>query len=205
MKKIEKLELKIYEYLGVLFFQKCVFILEKLIHFKDKGKNINYHIKNYNIDELENFKKFLYFNGFIHVRNTLILIVCTIIQALFLHPVFLIYLIPSLIKNIYCVMLQRYNYIRLNKVIELKKNQIQRRNLKIVKKIKESNKLQVIKQNDISVTLEQIQNLKKFIQGTDDVYLDRDSLNLLYLLKEFVECDKKENKDEKTYVLKGGR
>ena len=42
MKKISKLELSLYEKLGVLKFRKCVFKLEEFIHRKDKGLNINY-------------------------------------------------------------------------------------------------------------------------------------------------------------------
>lgn len=200
--------MKIYEALGVLFFQKCVFALEKMIHFKDKGKNINYHIKNSNIDELENFRKFLYFNGFIHVRNFGVLFVFLIFQSVFLNPLFLLYTIPALIKNAYCVMLQRYNYIRINRVIELKKRQIHQRNEKKMEILQESEALQKVKSDDVNITLEQIQNLKKFIQGTDDVYLDKQSLNILYLLKEIAECDTRDNSKENikkaNYVLKGG-
>jgi len=209
LEKRDKIETKIYEFLGVLFFQKCVFALEKIIHFKDKGKNINYHIKSNNIDELENFQKFLYFNGFIHVRNFVILFIFLIFQSIYLNPMFLIYTIPALIKNAYCVMLQRYNYIRINHVIKLKKHQIQQRNIKKMEKIQESEALSRVKKDNVEVTLEQIQNLKKFIQGTDDVYLDTQSLNLLYLLKELAECDTKEIQqasiEKSNYVLKGGK
>ena len=37
----EKFELKLYEKLGVLQFRKMVFLLDKVIHRKDKGKNTN--------------------------------------------------------------------------------------------------------------------------------------------------------------------
>ena len=62
-----------------------------------------------------------------------------------------------------------------------------------------------IKQNDTSITLEQIQNLKKFIQGTDDVYLDKESLDMLCLLREFLKCNNEVIENEKTYSLKGGK
>lgn len=205
MKKIKELEPKIYELLGVLFFQKCVFKLEKIIHFKDKGKNINYHIKNYNIDQLEEFKKFLYFNGYIHLRNLLILLPVLVIQSIFFSPLFLLYTIPAIIKNAYCVMLQRYNYIRISKLAELKKKQIELRNSKKIEKIKENDRIQKLKQDDLNLNLEQIKNLKNFIQGTEDIYLDEQSLNILYALKELINCNDKSNDEHKqSYVLKGG-
>ena len=206
MKKLKELEPKIYEFLGVLFFQKCVFTLEKIIHLKDKGKNINYHIKNYNIDQLEAFKKFLYFNSYIHVRNLLILFPVLVIQTIFFSPLFLLYTIPAIIKNAYCVMLQRYNYIRISKIAELKKKRIEHLNSKKIEKMKENDKIQKLKQDDPNLTLEQIKNLKKFIQGTEDVYLDEQSLNILYALKDLINLDDKSNDEHKqSYVLKGGK
>lgn len=193
MKKLKELEPKIYECLGVKQFQKLVFLLEKVIHFKDKGKNINYHIKNYSIDELEQFKKFLYFNGFIHVRNSVVLVLFLIIQILFLNPIILVYIVPSLIKNIYCVMLQRYNYIRIDKAITHKKKKIEKKTSHKVEKLVESEKFENVKIINKEVSLEQLQKLKKFLEGTSDAYLDESSLEMLTLLKELIGVDEKDN------------
>ena len=205
MKNKKNIELKIYECLGIKQFQKCVFALEKVIHFKDKGKNINYHIKNYSIDKLEEFKKFLYFNGVIHVRNSIGLIVLLILQILFLNPIVLIYVIPSLIKNIYCVMLQRYNYVRINEVIEIKKKIIENKNLRIAENIKKTNEWQETKKHNIDISLEQIKNLKKFIEGTDDVYLDEKSLEILNMLKYFVKNKQSDKIEIENIYKKGGK
>ena len=45
MKKDQKIETKVYELFEVKLFKKATFKLEEIIHRKDKGKNINYHIK----------------------------------------------------------------------------------------------------------------------------------------------------------------
>lgn len=45
MKKSRKIEIKVYELLGVKLFRKAAFRLEKIVHRKDKGKNTNYHIQ----------------------------------------------------------------------------------------------------------------------------------------------------------------
>ena len=65
----EKVELSIYEKLGIKKFRKMVFLLEKIIHKKDKGKNRNYHLDGFGVSSIENFKKFIYYNGTIHVKN----------------------------------------------------------------------------------------------------------------------------------------
>ena len=116
MSKKKKLELKIYEFLGVKQFKKAVFMLEKLIHKRDKGKNINYHIKNSNDREsVDSFKKYLYYNGFIHTKN-LITGIPIIVFAILCgqNLLFLIPLILFLIKDVYCVMLQRYNWLKIS-------------------------------------------------------------------------------------------
>ena len=116
MSKKKKLELKIYEFLGVKQFKKAVFMLEKIIHKRDKGKNINYHIKNSNDREsVDSFKKYLYYNGFIHTKN-LITGIPIIVFAILCgqNLLFLIPLILFLIKDVYCVMLQRYNWLKIS-------------------------------------------------------------------------------------------
>lgn len=116
MSNKKKLELKIYEFLGVKQLKKAVFMLEKIIHKRDKGKNINYHIKNSNDREsVDSFKKYLYYNGFIHTKN-LITGIPIIVFAILCgqNLLFLIPLILFLIKDVYCVMLQRYNWLKIS-------------------------------------------------------------------------------------------
>ena len=116
MSNKKKLELKIYEFLGVKQFKKAVFMLEKIIHKRDKGKNINYHIKNSNDREsVDSFKKYLYYNGFIHTKNLITGIPIIVFAILCCQNLlFLIPLILFLIKDVYCVMLQRYNWLKIS-------------------------------------------------------------------------------------------
>ena len=144
MSNKKKLELKIYEFLGVKQFKKAVFMLEKIIHKRDKGKNINYHIKNSNDREsVDSFKKYLYYNGFIHTKN-LITGIPIIVFAILCgqNLLFLIPLILFLIKDVYCVMLQRYNWLKISefekkleirdeKKIDLSQKNIEKKEIKI--------------------------------------------------------------------------
>lgn len=133
MKKINNNdEMKIYEFLGVKQFKKLTFKLEKFIHRKDKNKNINYHIVDSdNLESVNSFKKYLFYNGSIHARNLMFGVPSTFLltiiggNAVLLGMIYLI-----LIKDLYCVMLQRYNWIRI-KNYELK---LKERNEKLINK-----------------------------------------------------------------------
>lgn len=131
MKK--KIELKIYELLGIKIFRKIVFGFCKLIaspftlllpkedrkEFLNNLKIINYNIKGYNVQNLRKFKKYLFLNAMFHVS-----------VLLFCLPTFMkviggmtsvLQTITSCIViaiNCYCIMLQRYNQIRINETIK---------------------------------------------------------------------------------------
>ena len=134
MKKGQKIETKVYELLGVKLFKKATFKLEEIIHRKDKGKNINYHIKNsYSIESVNDFKKFLYYNGTIHVKNVIVgsAILLTLI-LFFNNPIAIVPISILTIKDLYCIMLQRYNWIKIN---DFEERLTSRKEKKINKKI----------------------------------------------------------------------
>lgn len=109
-------EMIIYEFLRVRFFQKLVFLLEKLVHIKDKKQNRNYHFNMDTYDYINDFNKFLFYNASIHIKNICILSVYLFLRIIFgtLYTIEYI-LFLFLLKDIYCVMLQRYNYLRMMK------------------------------------------------------------------------------------------
>lgn len=115
MTKKYEIESKIYEFLGIKLFKKAVFKLEKIIHKKDGKKNINYHIKNsINKQSVDDFKKYLYYNGTIHIRNLLFdipAVILTIVSKF--NPLIITIIFLWLIKDVYCIMLQRYNWIKI--------------------------------------------------------------------------------------------
>lgn len=200
MKKVQKREMKLYECLGVKQFQWLVFQLEKVIHFKDKGKNINYHIQNRSVDELRGFQKYLYFNGFIHVRNSIVVSGLLVLQQLFFSNWALLYLIPSLMKNLYCVMLQRYNYLRIHRVIEVKEKQMDRKIDRKKEEFVEEKKEELTKVKNKEVCLQNIENLRQFLRGESDAVLDQSSVETLHLLRDLIHTDpsvSKQNTNQK--------
>lgn len=128
-------EMRIYELLGVKAFQKLVFMLEKLIHFKDKERNLNYHFRGLDAEALDAFVKYLFYNGSIHARNLLYFAGYVAIFFVFRRSVkwFDIAALLLALKDAYCVMLQRYNYLR---IAELKKLAEQRREYRIQRRVK---------------------------------------------------------------------
>lgn len=196
MSKIEKIEIKFYKFLGVEKFRKLVFLLEKMIHIKDKGKNINYHPKSSTLEDLKEFKKYLYYNGFIHVKNLCILMFLLLIKLIFIPNFVFVYflLIPFMIKDSYCIMLQRYNYINLSEIIKKKEIQMEKRRNQIHKKIKtiekQTNKKIVCVEN---IDKEQLLNFIEFLQGKSDIIINNNDLETLLQIKQFLILINQEN------------
>ena len=129
--KNKDVEMRIYELLGVKIFRKMAFFLRDsfyaLIISKmspDDRKNYLYHtFSNYNIGnsmdlkKVKAFKKMIYINAGFHL-----ILLCDCFPDVInmirgIYPFSIITLLPFAI-NLYCVMLQRYNYIKINKYIE---------------------------------------------------------------------------------------
>ena len=176
IKKIEDFKLKFYKKLGVEIFKRLTFKLEKLVHFRDKKKNKNYHIGARDREGLEQFKKYLYYNGFIHVKNLFVLLIVLGLRLILVKNfiIFDLYFLFSIPKNIYCIMLQRYNYIRINRTIEklekVKMRKIEKRAVELADREQLLEKLdinvinQVLsfekKENECTVNASAIESLK---------------------------------------------
>lgn len=131
-KKSKNLELRIYEILGVKIFKKMVFELLYSLSFfvtfklsRKERKNIidsmpsNYVMKKGNrLQDLKNFKKYILFNTGIHTLGFAISMY-SIINTIIFFPITLsvITYLFLIIVNLYCLMLQRYNWVRINEVI----------------------------------------------------------------------------------------
>lgn len=133
MKKKEKsFELKIYELLGVKIFRKIVFGLYKILGFpftifmsKEERKKAyntpnNYNMKKgHGIQDLRDFKKWLLFNTCVHAfaLGYCIPIFLKVVSGTASLSTTINNLI-CIVINCYCIMLQRYNHIRINQVIK---------------------------------------------------------------------------------------
>ncbi len=133
MKNNKSVEMRIYELLGVkqfrklaFFFRDKIWILFTLKMTKEERKNFLYKTaSNYNLgkieslEDVEKFKKSLYFNAGVHLI-ALLKCIPSFLQAIsgtfYIGSTIIISL--AILINLYCIMLQRYNFIRINQVIK---------------------------------------------------------------------------------------
>lgn len=195
-KKGKNIELKIYELLGVKIFRKMAFGLRDTLAFpltlkmsKEERKKFlyntasNYIMKKGNgLQDLRDFKKQLWLNAGIHIwalslclPNFLKVIGGT--ASTFTTIINLI----TITINIYCIMLQRYNCVRINEVIkkgipreEKKKNEIKDELKQVDSLLKEHNYKIVNKRNKEKIitfdellqnaTLEQLREYRDYLK-----------------------------------------
>ena len=168
MNKYTDLEMKIYEIFGIKYFKKLILRFEKILMFpilialpKEKRKRFlhnthtNYHIgKIESLEDVESFKKMLYMNAIIHIFCLIPLFWDGgIIQ-------------PASLLNIYCIMLQRYNFIRINKTIEKMRPKYEKKMNEIREELKETDVMlpehsySIIdsKNNEVDITFDDLIN-----------------------------------------------
>lgn len=155
MKKINDIEKKIYEILGVKLFKKiCMFIYDVIYktislsvpkqyrkEFLKSKETTNYTIGSIkDIEGLKKFKKELLFNGFVHTCGIIICLDFIGLNIFGETPSIagVVFNIAFLGVNTYCVMLQRYNYIRIKKAIEKAKPKYEAEKEKIREDLRKS-------------------------------------------------------------------
>lgn len=147
MKKITDIEMKFYEFLEIKKFKKFVlFVLDKRFFLsnpnltKEERKKLildtasNYNIgKDRNLNSLHRYKMFLYLNTSIHLIP-FIVSVFYLPKIIFSNLNSIIYFILIILEmiNTYCLILQRYNCIRINKTIKrmITKQELEEKKLK---------------------------------------------------------------------------
>lgn len=107
-------EVKIYRLLGVNYFRKAILWFEKTKNRKKNKKNENYHPSALDIISLEKHNGFLLYNAFLHgVSMFFVIVYCILALAFGLHDLIIdIIMVVILLLNIYCIILQRTNYLK---------------------------------------------------------------------------------------------
>lgn len=198
MTKKEKIEVKIYKKIGIEKFKKLTLYLEKKIHKKDKGQNINYHPKKLTKGSIKKFRKFFYYNGFIHSRNLIFGVPLLIVMIIFkLNTIFITFLSLWLLKDAYCVMLQRYNWIETNetlkRIVSIEQEKIEDRKKDCnIEKLKE-----ILKEKNIDKEecIKKIEDLKNVISDENDKIIEFD--NSLEVIEELLTCYKPKVKQKR--------
>lgn len=184
LKWYNRLEKFIYECLGIKLFRKLVFMLERFIHRKDNGWNLNYHIAKVGFSDVEYFTRYLFYNGAIHVRNIGYAITYVLIRLMLSASFGIvdIVVIVMTIKDIYCIILQRYNYLRINERVAVLREKRSSNIKQRAQKVRTSSSCVNLCEEDIQwirSLRSQLQNKKEYIYISDD---DADRLKRLSLI-----------------------
>lgn len=182
MKKNNNIEMKIYEILGVKIFRKIVFkisdfCLKKLLT-KEEQEDFSKNTTNYkmgkvsDLDDIKNYKKQMYFNAIVHIIGTFLGLTTFSYKTGFFNTLFTI-------LNAYCVMLQRYNIIRINKVINKFSLKYEKERNEIKKELNDTDKL--LKEHTYKI----VDNKNKEKEIIFDELINKSSLSEL---KKYREC-----------------
>lgn len=129
--KLNRMELRVYEILGIKLFRRVVLLFENIKHSKDGSRNENYHPQNTSVNSLESFSGYLLYNAMLHIVSILLAIVYFAVglslRFNYLWADILMYCI--VVFNLYCIMLQRYIYLKMkfymNRAIAKREHRIQ--------------------------------------------------------------------------------
>ena len=129
-----KTELKIYRILGIESFRHFLFRLEKSRHRKDGRVNSNYHLKKGYAGRIQSFFPFLLYNSFIHILGLFVGILYLVVRIFIIPRNFFwadFIIIVTSILNLYCLLLQRYSFLRIKNAAlrerERREDRIQRK------------------------------------------------------------------------------
>lgn len=113
-----RLELRVYSLLGVNQFRKVILWFEKIRHHGGNLRNENYHPSHFDVIALEQFNGFLLYNAFLHGVSLLFTVVYAVVSIglEFRNVVLDLGMIVLTLLNVYCIILQRANYLKLKKL-----------------------------------------------------------------------------------------
>ena len=122
-------ETRLYEVLGIRLFRKLLFGLERLRHRRDGGKNVNYHLRSVHPGSAEAFSGYLLYHTLLHSVAILLLVIpfCLLREiraSLFWADGILLLLF---LLNVWCLMLQRYTFLRLRRLSALETGRLKQK------------------------------------------------------------------------------
>lgn len=180
-------ELRIYYLFGVNWFRKLILAFEKIRHFKDKQKNENYHPSNFDMFSIERYNGFLVYNAFLHgvsLLFTLIYAVLSTVIAFRNVPIDLSIVLLTLL-NVYCIMLQRTNYLKLKEY----RNKYFKRFLKLSDLCKKETiqKVYALESNKLQKDYELLCRLREAFEGRADCVLSHNDIESLQRISSCIE------------------
>lgn len=129
LNKQQQNEVKAYRILGIDFFRRALLWFEKIKNRNKNKRNENYHPSALDIISLEKHNGFLLYNAFLHGVSMFFIIIYFISAVAFGFDnlaVNVIVVIVSLL-NVYCIILQRTNYLKVKECLYRYQNRLFRK------------------------------------------------------------------------------
>lgn len=136
--KARRGEMRVYERLGIKRFKRLVLSLEKRRHQKDGGRNVNYHIERFSLRGLYAFCGYLLYHAVVHTVGILVAALCCMLPLFFPHTaVFAVLGGVCILGNVYCLLLQRYTYLKLAMQIQKREKKQRQKTARWVQAIRQ--------------------------------------------------------------------
>lgn len=115
LNSMQKLELRVYRKIGVLSFRKFLFSLERFRHRQDGQTNWNYHMRTLSSGGAAAFESYLIYHSLLHSVSLTLLVILMIWKAACDLPWNVMDALAAgmCAVNLWCLMLQRYNWLRI--------------------------------------------------------------------------------------------
>lgn len=172
-------EARFYELLGVRAFRKTLLMLENIKHHKDGKKNLNYHLRNSSVFSMEGYKGYILYNTCLHVISICFVVAYFLITMLAgkQYTILTIIMCIVLAINCYCLMLQRYVFLKIQLHLAKRKNGLARRETLYIQKI--ITKLQEQDVSDLLCEYKEICRIKESINVGTDCLIDEQNAVIL--------------------------
>lgn len=115
----EKLELRIYRLLGIVPFKRLLLRIEKIKHRNKGTNNDNYHPSKLTPSSLIAFRGYLQYNALLHVVSIFFVVLYFVISSCAHISLWWLACLAwlVLVVDLYCIILQRYSYLRAKRVL----------------------------------------------------------------------------------------
>lgn len=175
-----------YRFIGVCQFKKLLLVYESFLYGKNGRKNKNYHLDITSINSINRFGAYLFYNTFVHSVSLVLTVIYFIVTRYFdvIYVVLDVVMYLSCVLNVYCLLLQHYNYIRIK--FFQKKYWLEKK--RISKERDLSNFIFDINDEAISSYNELIQNILRCVKEDGKVFMDD---SYVAMLDNMVDCLKK--------------
>ena len=185
--KSERVEMALYRAVGIRLFRDGAFALERWVHRKDGGKNTNYHVRDLTYHGVARHYALLSFNAALHFTAFAFLFLLILGALFFVEMPGLWYGIIGFLAllNLYCILLQRYNALRLRalrrRLEEKYRERLEKRAAMLLKRMPEA------WENRLPADLLWLSSLRECILSGRDVHLGEEDAAVLTRLYRWAE------------------